>query len=300
MPNRILRDWTDSDAINALSAEQERLFVRLIMVVDDFGCFYADPRRVKVSCFPFNESVTFEHVAKWLRALSPRLVRLYAADGKEYLEIRNFNQRLRQMRRKFPEPPKENLNPETNPRIETNALVSQLTDNCQSFDGQLTVNCQTDETAEKRQQAAKRDEDFAKFWEAYPKKVAKAHAEKAFAKAIKHTGLETMLAALQVQSASVDWNKDGGQYIPNPATWLNGARWDDTPVAIQKSGNQSGPKRDARGRIPFVDYMPDAPIPEGPRPDPKELFAKLRAEAEAAAKAKEDAENPFNESSHDL
>jgi len=63
---------------------------------------------------------------------------------------------------------------------------------------------------------------------------------------------------------------------------------------------QSGPKRDARGRIPFVDYMPDAPIPEGPRPDPKELFAKLRAEAEAAAKAREEAENPFNESSHDL
>jgi len=63
---------------------------------------------------------------------------------------------------------------------------------------------------------------------------------------------------------------------------------------------QSGPKRDARGRIPFVDYMPDAPIPEGPRPDPKELFAKLRAEAEAAAKKKEEAENPFNESSHDL
>jgi uncharacterized protein YdaU (DUF1376 family) len=63
---------------------------------------------------------------------------------------------------------------------------------------------------------------------------------------------------------------------------------------------QSGPKRDARGRIPFVDYMPDAPIAEGPRPDPKELFAKLRAEAEAAAKAKEEAENPFNESSHDL
>lgn len=234
MPNRILRDWTDSDAINALSAEQERLFVRLIMVVDDFGCFYADPRRVKVSCFPFNESVTFEHVAKWLRALSPKLVRLYAADGKEYLEIRNFNQRLRQMRRKFPEPPKENPNLETNLRIETNALVSQLTDNCQSFDGQLTVNCQTDETAEKRQQAAKRDEDFAKFWEAYPKKVAKAHAEKAFSKAIKLASLETMLAALQVQCGSVDWNKDGGQYIPNPATWLNGARWEDKPAVTQK------------------------------------------------------------------
>jgi len=174
--------------------------------------------------------------------------------------------------------------PSPSPNINTNSPLPPKGDDCASV----------------RKPKADQSPEFAKFWEAYPKKVAKAHAEKAFAKAIKHTGLETMLAALQVQSASVDWNKDGGQYIPNPATWLNGARWDDTPVAIQKSGNQSGPKRDARGRIPFVDYMPDAPVPEGPRPDPAELFARMRAEAEAAAKAREEAENPFNESSHDL
>jgi len=46
MPNRILRDWTDSDRVNSLSAEAERLFIRLIMKADDYGRYLggAGPR----------------------------------------------------------------------------------------------------------------------------------------------------------------------------------------------------------------------------------------------------------------
>ena len=28
-------------------------------------------------------------------------------------------------------------------------------------------------------------------------------------------------------SKSHDWTKDGGQFIPHAATWLNGKRWED-------------------------------------------------------------------------
>lgn len=68
--------------------------------------------------------------------------------------------------------------------------------------------------------------DFGRFWEAYPKKKSKATACKAFEK-IRDTTLETMLAALEVQKKSKDWTKDGGQYIPFAATWLNQRRWED-------------------------------------------------------------------------
>lgn len=68
---------------------------------------------------------------------------------------------------------------------------------------------------------------FAAFWDAYPKKKNKGYAETAFAKAIKKTDLNTMLAAIRVQKQSNDWQKEGGQYIPYPATWLNGRGWED-------------------------------------------------------------------------
>ena len=69
------------------------------------------------------------------------------------------------------------------------------------------------------------DADFDVFWAAYPKKKAKADAIKAFKKV--QAPLETILSALQTQKKSDDWIKDNGQFIPYPATWLNGRRWED-------------------------------------------------------------------------
>lgn len=71
-------------------------------------------------------------------------------------------------------------------------------------------------------------ERFEKFWSAYPKKKAKGDAEKAFTKLKPDDELlETILKALEWQRTSKDWTKDNGQYIPNPATYLNGRRWED-------------------------------------------------------------------------
>ncbi|NLK37969.1 MAG: hypothetical protein GX299_07785 [Epulopiscium sp.] len=42
--------------------------------------------------------------------------------------------------------------------------------------------------------------------------------------------LEKVLASLEVQKRSADWQKDGGQYIPYPASWLNAGCWDDEVV----------------------------------------------------------------------
>ena len=66
------------------------------------------------------------------------------------------------------------------------------------------------------------------FWRKYPKKVGKGAAEKAFDK-IKPTQqvFERMLSAIEKQKNSAQWKKDNGQYIPNPATWLNQQRWED-------------------------------------------------------------------------
>lgn len=75
--------------------------------------------------------------------------------------------------------------------------------------------------------------DFQKFWVAYPKKRDKTRAEKAFSKAICKTDLETMLQALEQQKGSPDWQKDDGQFIPLPSSWLNGCRWEDEATSVQ-------------------------------------------------------------------
>ena len=69
-----------------------------------------------------------------------------------------------------------------------------------------------------------------------PEEKAKADAEKAF-KTLKvdEDLLATMLSALEKQKRSPDWTKDGGQYIPYPATWLRGKRWNDEEVGIDGS-----------------------------------------------------------------
>ena len=39
--------------------------------------------------------------------------------------------------------------------------------------------------------------------------------------------LDTLIAAVEKQKTWEQWQKDEGQFIPNPATWLNQSRWDD-------------------------------------------------------------------------
>lgn len=74
---------------------------------------------------------------------------------------------------------------------------------------------------------------FSEFWSAYPNKVAKAAAEKAWNKINPDKPLfDEIMAGLDRARGSPSWTKDGGQFIPHPATWLNGMRWTDAPVTV--------------------------------------------------------------------
>lgn len=69
---------------------------------------------------------------------------------------------------------------------------------------------------------------FDTFWSAYPKKVGKDAAQKAFEKRKPDDPMVgDMIRAIDKQKSSEQWQRDGGQYIPNPATWLNQGRWMD-------------------------------------------------------------------------
>lgn len=73
-------------------------------------------------------------------------------------------------------------------------------------------------------------DDFDSFWQAYPKKTGKGAARKAWQK--NKPNLHDVLAALAWQIDSEAWTKEHGQFIPNPATYLNQERWNDEPPKI--------------------------------------------------------------------
>ena len=78
-------------------------------------------------------------------------------------------------------------------------------------------------------------EAFISFWKIYPRKVSKADAFGAWAKIPdKENVLEKIKSALLWQVVSLDWTKEGGQYIPYPATYLNDQRWLDEPALAPK------------------------------------------------------------------
>jgi hypothetical protein len=80
----------------------------------------------------------------------------------------------------------------------------------------------------KNKDSRSENESFDLFWSAYPKKVGKKKAESCWAKIRPDTNLlANILNSLDRQKKSPQWTKDGGQFIPHAATWLNQERWND-------------------------------------------------------------------------
>lgn len=89
---------------------------------------------------------------------------------------------------------------------------------------------------------------FNQFYEKYPRKVKKQDVKKWFQKNKPSNELfSSMLNSLEQFRASKDWQKDGGQFIPYPSTWLNQKRWEDEDIvnikpmsALQRAWNKGG------------------------------------------------------------
>jgi hypothetical protein len=76
-------------------------------------------------------------------------------------------------------------------------------------------------------------ESFHRFWTAYPRKKSKGQAEKAWESIGPNEELlKRILTALDHANVSTDWLRDGGRYIPYPATWLRAKGWEDEHQSV--------------------------------------------------------------------
>jgi hypothetical protein len=96
------------------------------------------------------------------------------------------------------------------------------------------------------------EDGFAQFWDAYPKRRDRIRAMRAWnASRSVRPPLPQLLAALDMFKVSREWQERDGRFVPYPATWLNGHRWQE------------------------VETTPAAPTPP-PEPDPAGWLEALR------------------------
>jgi hypothetical protein len=90
------------------------------------------------------------------------------------------------------------------------------------------------------------DRGFEDFWAAYPRKVGKDAARKAWTAAKKRAPIAEIAAGLN----AARWPTDA-QFIPHPATWLNQGRWQDNP---------SDAAPEPEGKLDWLrEFMPTSP-----------------------------------------
>jgi hypothetical protein len=78
---------------------------------------------------------------------------------------------------------------------------------------------------------------FDQFWTLYPRKEKKRDARKAWDTLAPTPELVArILAALTWQRDNPRWREDQGRYVPHPASYLNGRRWEDEPATLKLFG----------------------------------------------------------------
>lgn len=133
MPDRILRDWTDSEAVTDAGEQAESLFIRLIQKADDYGCLEANPKVLRAILYPLREDIRAADIVKRMqKCAAVGLVSVYEVTGtgatrwlsndeltgatavgsKWFVFIHNFGQRIREPAPKPKcEPPPETAPP---------------------------------------------------------------------------------------------------------------------------------------------------------------------------------------------
>jgi hypothetical protein len=112
-------------------------------------------------------------------------------------------------------------------------------------------------------------EEFDQFWANYPKKVAKADARKAWLQTKDvRPDITTVISAITAACKTEQWMKSGGAFIPYPATWLRGERWDDIHEVVlpnvvnEKPWHETASGIEAKGREFGLDPSQFSTFPE--------------------------------------
>ena len=243
MPNRILKESIcTSEEIDKLSLFHEVFFYRLIVNCDDYGRMDARPRVIASRLFPLKDVPPEDVVTALLALRDDGLIILYEHENKPYLQVKTWqhHQNVRNQKSKYPSPDDDDCRQLQTIDINCNQMKS-IDSKCPRNPIQsnpypnpnpnpnLYPNPNPNPScpgADAPERAA--EKSFEEFWELYPRKEAKKNALSAWKKIhINQELMEKIMSGLRKQIRSEQWTRDGGRFIPLPASWLNGRRWED-------------------------------------------------------------------------
>ena len=205
--------WT-SEQIAECSPNVRLLFIGMWNFCDDYGVHPASEMRLKMEVFP-SDSFSKDDIRRMINELLANgLLTEYEVDGTLYWWVTGWDKHQKPDCKTGLYPrPDGSLGAKIRRKIAEGSPNEQRT---------------SDERSRKEKEKEKEKETpdgFDEFWSAYPKKVGKGAAQAAWKK--HKPDLATCIAAITTAKASRDWQKENGQYIPHPATWLNQMRWED-------------------------------------------------------------------------
>lgn len=201
--------WTHG-AFMECSLNARLLFIGTWNFADDFGNLDRSAKQLKARIFP-GDSLDCEPLIQELIAHG-RLIE-YSVNGQNYLHIHKF--------------------------LEHQVINRPGKPQCPSYEHSVNVHGILREDSGLKGREGKGSKPsrasnhvlngaFLEFWQIYPRKKSKGAAEKAWLRIKPDERLtERILAAVKRATTSADWAKDGGQFIPHPATWLNAKGWED-------------------------------------------------------------------------
>lgn len=247
MANKILT----SEKLNAIDEGSENLFYHLLVLVDDFGRYYANPKIVKSYCYPLRE-LSLEIIIDRLENLeSIGLIQLYKNNGEAYLEIVEFEkyQKFRSdIKRKEDFPiPTEVCNESDTSRIESDTA-------CDVEKSTVNRNRSNNEGKNENEYPL----EFRLFWNQYPKQKGKTVAFNAWKEHPKKNYKELILAAKNYRNECINLKTDL-KYIKEPSGFIRLAKeyWKDYlgEVVLAEVGKSRLPKDTPKEKEKKDDYL---------------------------------------------
>lgn len=229
-----------NERLAELPAISRLLFIYLWMLADREGRLEDRPKRIAALALPYDREVDVDDLLEQLAATG--FIVRYTAEELALIQISNFSKHqtphVRESASDLP-----SVEQGTAKAVTMHGLGSAET-LPRSPDSLIPDSLIPEKNACSPTASESADDGFATFWQQYPKKVAKTQAMKAWKK-IKPAGqvLAGLMAGLERAKSSANWQKYGGQFIPHPASWLNGRRWeDDENTASASSAAPSPPQ----------------------------------------------------------
>lgn len=223
-----------SRSLARCSRDARLTFAGMWCDADPNGRGVAEPRILKGAIWPLDDDITPDIIADHLDELSREHITIYAVDGETYYEVRNWEKHqaasYRQGESKFPGPDDGEVCTPSHASCTTSRAV---------VEGKGREGKATDVLPHDPQPTAPLI-PFEQFWDAYPRKTAKAKAEGAW-KRLSATERTNALEALPAHRRS--WTDP--QFIPHAATWLNGKRWTDELKTTTNKPNNGGVRMSA-------------------------------------------------------